>query len=146
MPGMLVAYDAAGNVIGTLDSHVVRNATGAVVGLADFAGREAAGLDNSPAVWTVPGAKGSKVWPEYLGAAAVRFTVELAGPPGAKSIDALIDKQSGYRRTRADVEQAIANAPLIDGAKDLRAIVGGPMQPLTLDATGATAAPIGTPT
>ncbi|HET6203253.1 MAG TPA: hypothetical protein VFI25_10680, partial [Planctomycetota bacterium] len=127
------------------------NAEGQAVGLVDFDACEADGLPLT-AVWTVPSAVGSGTWPEWLGAAAHDFTVELA-PSGVRpKITALIYKDSGHRRERAAVEQAIAAAVVTAreqavavaedperAVADLRAILGGPGRPLALDAAGRTA-------
>ena len=79
------------------------------------------------------------MWPEWLGGAAQDFRVELAGKAGHKHIAALVHKKSGHRRERAAIEAAIAAAPVKDGARDIRHLVGGPTRPLTLDAKGRTA-------
>ena len=52
-------------------------------------------------------AKGSKVWPEWIGGAANEFRVELEGPPGRKRIGALVHKASGHRRERSALEGEI---------------------------------------
>lgn len=147
----LLAYDADGNVFATLDHMVARNDKGDVVGLIDFAAHEAAGGEHTD-IWVHSAAAGSKVWPEWLGGRAHDFRVELAGPPGAKHIAALVHKTSGYRRERAAIEAAIAAVePDAAGARDIRHLVGGPTKPLHLDEAGKTIgpdhpnAPIGTP-
>ena len=143
IPAPLIAYDAAGNIVGVLDYWVRYDETKPdrpVLGLVDFAAMEAAGMDVSPAVWNVDTAVGSKVWPEFLGDAFGEFRVELVGPPGKKRIAALVHKGTGHRRERADVEaeieRRIAEAP--DGTPaDIRDLVGGPGRPLRVDrATG----------
>lgn len=146
MLGCLVAYDSDGNVIGTLDHLVARDDDGNVTGLVDFAAHEAAGGDHTD-IWTVDSGdparpiKGSKVWPEWLGAAAHDFKVELAGKAGKKHIAALVHKTSGHRRERAAIEAAIGAVGVRrDGAKDIRRLVGGPTRPLRLDDKGRTAA------
>lgn len=151
--GMLIAYDDDYNVVATLDYGTTRNDQGEVTGLVDFAAHEAAGGEHTD-IWTVAfrysepdgtvldtAAKGSKVWPEYLGGQAHQFRVELVGPPGQKRINALIHKTSGHRRERAAIEAAIeAVLPhRTTGAKDIRGIVGGPHRPLPLDEHGKTA-------
>jgi hypothetical protein len=113
-PGMLIAYDDNYNVIGTMDHCVLYDEDKKPIGLVDFAAHEEAGGDNL-AIWNVNGeidgqpfvARGSKVWPEYLGARAHEFKVELEGPAGAKRIAALVHKKSSHRRVRADIEAAI---------------------------------------
>jgi hypothetical protein len=140
MLGMLIAYDVNGNIIATLDHCVARDESGAVVGLIDFDAHETAGGEHLD-IWNVDDAKGSKVWPEWLGREAHRFKVELEGPPGQKRIAALVHKQSGQRRERVVVEAAIAGriaaAPEGEPA-DIRDLVGGPDRPLRLDAEGRT--------
>ena len=136
MIGMLIAYDANGNVVATLDYAVQHDADGAVVGLIDFAAREEAGLPVTD-IWTASEAVGSKVWPEWIGGRAHEFKVELDGLPGAKHIAALVHKTSGHRRVRTEVAIA-AVKPDADGARDIRGIVGGPGSPLILDEDGQT--------
>ncbi len=137
MLGMLLAYDAAGVVVATLDHLVQYDDDGNVIGLVDFGAHEESGRDNT-AIWTVSNATGSKVWPEWLGGAAHNFRAELQGPPGRKHIGALVHKTSGYRRERAAIEAAIAARIVEAGTEpaDLRDIVGGPDRPLILGATG----------
>jgi hypothetical protein len=134
----LLAYDADGNVVATLGHMVARDAAGNVIGLIDFDAHEAADGEHTD-IWRVSGAKGSKVWPEWLGAGAHDFRVELAGKSGRKHIAALVHKESGHRRERAAVEAAIAAVPVVNGARDIRHLVGGPTKPLALDAEGRTA-------
>lgn len=133
--GPLLAYDAAGNVVATLDYLTARDAAGTVVGLIDFEAHEAAG-GKLRDIWQVNGAGGSGTWPEWLGGRAHDFGIEI-GPDGR--IGALVHRTSGYRRERAAVEAAIAAAPTLrNGARDLRGIVGGPQRPLVLDDKGQT--------
>jgi hypothetical protein len=149
----LLAYDDDGNVIATLD-YMVFNASGTeydpgeVTGLIDFAAHQAAGGEHTD-IWQVSDAKGSKVWPEWLGSAAHDFTVELTGKSGHKQLSALVHKTSGHRRERVAIEAAIAAVePDANGARDIRHIVGGPSRSLKLDADGKTAprlAATGTP-
>jgi hypothetical protein len=134
----LIAYDAAGNIVGVLDYWVRYDESKPdrpPIGLVDFAAMEAAGMDVSPAVWNVDTAVGSKVWPEWLGNAFGDYRVELDGPPGRKRIAALVHKGSGLRRERDKIEKAIAGR--IEKARgkpaDLRDLVGGPGAPLRLD-------------
>jgi len=138
---LLLAYDSAGEVVGTLDYVVVSDPdTGETLGLVDFAAHEEAGAELSD-IWTVSGAVGSKTWPEWLGGRAHDFRVELVGPPGRKRIAALVHKTSGHRRERAQVEAAIARRIEAAGGHpaDIRDLVGGPDRPLTLDADGRNA-------
>jgi hypothetical protein len=139
----LIAYDAAGNGMDTLESMAALDAAGNVIDLIDFAAHEAAGGEATD-IWVRLGAAGAKAWPEWLGSQVTQFQVELVGPPGRKRIAALIHKASGYRRERDAIEAAIekeaADMMLSDGtrAKDLRPIVGGPGRPLILDGQGRT--------
>lgn len=137
MLSMLLAYDAAGNVIATLDHLIVTDSAGNL-GLVNFDAIENAGAEMTAAAWTVDGATGSKTWPEWLGAAAHEFRVELAGPPGHKRIVALVHRQSGYRRERSVIEGEIASRIAAAAGKpaDIRDIVGGPDRPLRLDPEG----------
>lgn len=139
-PGMLVAYDASGDIVATLDHLVQYQDDGTPLGLVDFAAHEEAGGDHTD-IWTVSRAVGSKVWPEYLGSRAHDFRVELAGPPGNRRITALVHKVSGHRRERAAIEAAIAEriAAAAGEPADIRDLVGGPDRPLTIDAEGRTA-------
>lgn len=143
---MLLAYDAAGNVIATLDHLVgqlmrldLDDLDDTILGLIDFEAHELAGGEMTD-VWSVQGAVGSKTWPEWIGGRAHDFRVELVGPPGNKRIGALVHKASGHRRERAAVAAAIAAR--IKAAKgeaaDIRDIVGGPDRPLVLNDEGKT--------
>lgn len=136
----LLAYDADGKVIATLDHAVARGPNGKVVGLLDFAAHEDAGGEALD-IWRVDGAAGSKTWPEFLGGGALGFTVEKDGPAGRKHLSALVHP-SGHRRERAAVEAAIAKVkPDAKGRRDIRHIVGGPTKPLLLDDRGRTKRP-----
>jgi len=139
--GMLLAYDAAGNVVATLDHVVQYDDNGTPLGLVDFGAHEDAGGEMTD-VWTASNATGSKVWPEWIGGRAHDFRVELVGPPGRKRIGALVHKVSGHRRERAEIEARIADR--IDAAHgqpaDIRDLVGGPDRPLQLDDEGKTKA------
>jgi hypothetical protein len=136
MLSMLIAYDDNGNVVATLDYMVSMDAEGNVIGLVDFDAQEKAG--EMTEVWNVEGAKGSKVWPEWLGSRAHDFRVELEGPPGQKRIASLIHKQSGHRRERSVIESAIAEKIASANGKpaDIRDIVGGPNKPLRIGDDG----------
>lgn len=135
----LLAYDADGNVLATLDYVAARGEEGKVIGLVDFAAHEEAGGELTD-VWKVEGAAGSKTWPEFLGSRAHEFRVEKAGPPGAKRIVALVHKTSGRRRERDTIEAAIEKRVKAAGDEpaDLRDLVGGPGKPLVLDEQGRT--------
>lgn len=136
---MLLAYDATGNVTATLDYVVQYDDDGTPLGLVDFAAHEEAGGEMTD-VWTVGGAAGSKVWPEWLGSRAHEFRAELVGPPGNKRIGALVHKVSGHRRVRAEIDARIdARVEATHGQPaDIRDIVGGPDRPLQLDDEGKT--------
>ena len=142
MIGMLLAYDAAGDVIATLDYMVqyADDADRTPLGIVDFVAHEDAGGELTD-IWTVSNATGSKTWPEWLGSRAHDFRVELVGPPGRKRIAALVHKTSGHRRERAALEAAIAAriAAAGDQPADIRDLVGGPDRPLHLDDQGRNA-------
>lgn len=121
---MLIAYNATGEIIATLDYMIAADPEGNVVGLVDFAAHEEAGGEHTDIFVVDTGnpanpVKGAKVWPESLGSLAHDFRVELDGPPGQKRIAALVHAQSGHRRERAEVVQGS----------------------LVVDATGRTATP-----
>ncbi|HEX8977908.1 MAG TPA: hypothetical protein VF781_15490 [Solirubrobacteraceae bacterium] len=160
MLGPLLYFDAQGNVRGTMDVLVNRDEHGVGVGLVDFEAHELAGdrmrrfgvcrWNDSDGPWV--DASGAASWPEFLGARAHDFRVELDPAPPAPArarIRALVHRTSGYRRERSAIEAAIAAvAPdPATGARDIRHIVGGPMRPIRLDADGKTAPPVkaGTP-
>lgn len=132
---MLVAYDADGNVIATLDHMVARDEEGNVIGLVDFEAHESNGGQLTD-IWNVSGAVGSGTWPEWLGAAAIDFKAEV--DPATKKITALVHKHGGHRRNRAEIEEAIKKR--VDeangGPADIRDLVGGPDRPLVLDEKG----------
>lgn len=152
----LLAYDADGNVIATLDHVVARDDQGHAIGLIDFAAHEAAG-GHLTDVWQVEHAAGSGTWPEWLSMRAHDFRVEV-GPD--KRIAALVHKTSGHRRERAAIEAAIeqrmaatradweAHQPVGPNGTavaagdppptDIRDLVGGPDRPLVLDEEGRT--------
>lgn len=140
MISCLLAYDAAGVVTATLDSMIARDAAGNVLGLVDFGAHEAAG-GRLRDIWDVSDAVGSGTWPEWLGGRAHDFRVELQGG----RIIALVHRRSRFRRRRAAIEKAIRRAPLVDGSRDLRALLGGPGRPLLVDDRGRTASLAGTP-
>jgi len=130
----LLAYDAAGKVIATLDHMVARDDQGNVTGLIDFAAHEAAD-GRLRDIWDVAGADGSGTWPEWLGSRAHDFQAELTDG----RIRALVHP-SGYRRERASIEAAIAERikDAGDEPADIRDLVGGPGRPLLLDDEGRT--------
>jgi hypothetical protein len=47
----------------------------------------------------VPGAVGSKAWPENVSQPS-KYRIEKAGPPGKRHLSALIHKETGERRER----------------------------------------------
>ena len=132
---MLIAYDAAGNVVQTLDYMAACDADGNVTGLYDFAAHEAAD-GKLRDFWNVPDAIGSATWPEWLGGHAHDFTVELTPD---KRIRALVHRSS-HRRERQTVDDAIAARVAAANGEpaDLRDLVGGPDRPLILDDEGRT--------
>lgn len=142
MIGMLLAYDASGDIVATLDYAVqyADDEDRTPLGLVDFAAHEEAGGELTD-VWNVSNATGSKVWPEWLGSRAHDFRVELVGPPGRKRIAALVHKASGHRRERAVIEAEIGKR--VKAAKgepaDIRDLVGGPDRPLHIDDQGRNA-------
>lgn len=159
MPTSLLAYDAAGNVIATLDHMVAQDAARNVVGLVDFEAHELAGGSLTD-IWIVSGAVGSGTWPEWLGAGAHDFTVDLDpgfGPPGfvpgRHRIGALVHKTSGFRRERAAVMAEIAartaaateRTPEGRPIVDLRDLLGSPTRPLRIGPAGRTLPPIAVP-
>ncbi len=135
MLSMLLAYDADGNVVATLDYVVAYDPdTGEALGLVDF---EA--VENDPArllteVWNASDAVGSGTWPEWIGTAAHDFKVTRAGG----KITELTHRTSNAKRSRAGAEQAIAAAIAQSEPEppNITPIVGSPAQPLVLDAEG----------
>ena len=136
-PGMLLAYNAPGDVVATLDYLVQYDDNGDPLGLVDFAAHEQAGGDLTD-IWSVGNATGSKTWPEWIGSAAHFFRVELIGPAGGKHIAALVHKTSGHRRERSTVEANIALRIAVYDPEpaDIRDVVGGPDRPMQLDDDG----------
>lgn len=150
MPCSLVAYDASGRVIATLD-HLVRYGPNGEAHLRDFAGIEASGAplrlraDGSAGVWAVAGAVGSGTWPEWLGLRAHEFEVIVddARPArirGLRHIGDHATAASGLVRDRDLIEGAIDRrlAEAGTGPAYIGDIVGGPLRPLHLDAEGRT--------
>lgn len=137
---MLLGWDKDGNVVATLD-YQVQTLDGVVVGLIDFEAHESAGgRMRDVAEWD--GAVGAGTWPEWLGGQAHAFKVELhpSPAPARARIAALVHRESGHRRVRADIEAAIQQRVSDEGgwATDIRDIVGGPGRPLQLDEQGQT--------
>lgn len=146
MIGMLLAYDAAGNVVATLDYMTAKDTDGNVTGLIDFEAHELSG-GKLRDIWNVEGAAGSATWPEWIGAAAHDFRVEL-DRRHKLPLRALVHKVSGHRRERMALQAAVeAVPPREDGARDIRHLVGGPAVALTLDDQGRNAPKVtgGTP-
>lgn len=143
MVGCLIAWDASGEVIATLDALVRYDGRGDPIGLVDFASAERSGPlrlreDGSAGFWRVDRAVGSATWPEWIGSRAHDFRVELDGT----RIVALVHKASGMRRERAVIEAAIEERIAAANGKpaDIRDLVGGPDRPLILDDEGRTVA------
>lgn len=128
IPRMLMAYDAAGNVIATLDYCLALNPDGTVRGLVDFGAHEALGLALTD-LWRVSGATGSATWPEFLGMQAHDYRVELTN----KAATGLVHRGTGAKRDRAKIEAAIdkrISEAGQNGTADLRDLIGGPDRPL----------------
>jgi len=104
----LVAWNADGEVVGTLEHLVARDTEGNAVGLVDFEAHESAG-GSLKDVWVHSNAVGSGTWPEWLGTRAHDFKVELhdSPAPARARIAVLIHKTSGIRRERVAIEAAI---------------------------------------
>jgi hypothetical protein len=104
----LIAYDANGDIVGTLDHMLAKDDAGNVAGLVDFAAHEDAG-GRLREIWTQSSAVGSASWPEWIGSQAHDFTVELDPDPSPARarIKALVHKKSGHRRERAAIEAEI---------------------------------------
>src|ERR1035437_1927667 len=105
----LLAYDSKGKVVATLGHVVARNEGGEVIGLVDFEAHEIAG-GKLRDIWDVASAIGSETWPEWLGAGAHAFTVELDKD---KRITTLAQKEGGHRGEGATVLAAIATTPVV---------------------------------
>lgn len=144
MIGCLIAWDSRGEVIATLDALVRYDERGDPIGLVDFVAAERSGVplrlrdDGAAGIWRADRATGSGSWPEWLGARAADFDVELAA--ALPRISALRHRRSGVRRVRADIEAAIAEriAAANGEPADIRDLVGGPEFPLLLDDEGRT--------
>ncbi len=154
MLSMLVAYDAAGEVVATLDYVVQYDETKPdrpPLGLVDFETQEIAGASLSE-VWNVSNAVGSGTWPEWLGTQALGFRVELRPGPqgGTPKIRALVHKQSGHRRERAAINAEMARRLADSTERDSRGLpvvhvsdlLGSPEKPLRLDDNGRNAKPV----
>jgi len=143
MLSMLVFWNDAGEVVGTLSTLMVRNENGEVVGHVDFEAVEDSG-GRIRELCDISTAAGGGAWPEWLEGKAHDFTVELdPNPSPARArIAALVHKKSGHRRERADIEAAIAERIQKANGKpaDIRDVVGGPNRPLLLDEDGRTKA------
>ena len=146
IPTSLLFYDADGNVVGTLDYMVRYDDDGVPIGLVDFEAHELSGgrlreiVEHGSAV-------GAGTWPEWLGASAHDFKVQVR--PGAKGgthlIRSLQHSRSGYRRERSDIESALSDLISGTGPGDVvnvSGILGGPGKHLILDEDGRTAAAV----
>ncbi len=137
MLSMLLAYDADGNVVATLDYVVAYDPdTGEALGLVDFEAVEDDPAKALTDVWNASAAVGSGTWPEWIGTAAHDFKVTRAGG----KITELTHK-TGTKRVRSVIKDAIATA--IRESKEppnITPIVGSPSQPLALNSRGNRAA------
>lgn len=145
LPTCLLLYGPDGAVIGSLESMVQYDDDGRALGLVDFEAHELAG-GRLREVIEHEAAAGAGTWPEWLGAQAHDFRVELRpGPKGdTPLIRALVHRESGYRRERSDVEATIA--AMLDEATPGRAVemsdfIGSPGKRLELDTDGRNAVP-----
>lgn len=155
--GMLVAYDADGNIVGTCDEfNLYDEETDEPIGPVDFIATEKAGgkfrhrvekdangEDVVIGIWNSPGAVGSVAWPEWIGTRAHEFRVEL-GPD--KRAQALVHLKSGHRRERAAIEAELdrrikAARAVGVNVVDARDLLGGPYKHKPLDADGRDAKP-----
>lgn len=145
MIGPLIAYDADGNVVETLEHMTAKDAAGNVIGLVDFSAVEAAGTPIIDVFVAARRAVGAGTWPEWLGFGAHQFRVEIdpawSRHDSARSghrIVGLVHKRSGFRRDRVEIERAIDRriGEANGRAADIRDLVGGPDRPLRLDETG----------
>lgn len=148
MLSMLLAYNAEGRVVATLDYMVACDSDGTPRGLVDFEAVEDAG--DIKQAWNVENAVGAGTWPEWLGARAHEFRVEVdptetrrirrlthvGGRPRHK--DDTPTPGSGHVRERVQVEQAIADriAQAKGEPADIRDLVGGPERAMKLDEKG----------
>lgn len=76
-------------------------------------------------------ARGSKSWPEWIDR-YTDFRVRLEGSPGRKRIVALVHKQSGHRRVRAEIEAELARR--MDAARTQAIADGVQLRELYVDA------------
>jgi len=125
---MALAWDAAGNVVATLD-YLVRPE-----GIVDLVGLDEEG--RLVEAWSVPGVTGAGTFPAYLGAQAHDYRViRVAG-----KITALQHKtKPGSRIERADIEARILaklEAEKGNPQINLTDIIGAPDRPLLLTAEG----------
>lgn len=147
MLSMMIAYDADGTPIATLELLIHYDENGDPIGVIDFGAYEAAGEPLTD-LWGIPGAVGSSTWPEWLSMSDLKqFEVELHpdwhradSDRPAHRVKALVHKASGKRRDRAEIESRIQER--IEQANgepaDIRDIVGGPDRPLALTEDGET--------
>lgn len=113
---MLIAWDADGNIIATLDTLVYRDpASGEAVGVVDMQTHEATG-GRLRDIAEVEGAVQAGTWIEELGGQAHDFRVELdpewtrEDPAHPFLVQALVHKSSRVKRKRADAEKRILAA------------------------------------
>lgn len=132
---LLIAYDAAGNVVATLDYLRVKKPDGSYV-LVDPEEHERSGR-RLRELWQVESAVGSGSWPEWIGPRAHDFRVELDSSQPLK-IKRLVHRASGLRRERSEIEREVARRRRAAGSDpvDLRDLLGGPGRPLELDDDG----------
>jgi len=150
IPTCILFWDAAGNVVGTLDHMVQYDDDGKPLGLVDFEAHELAG-GRLREIAEASNAVGAGTWPEWLGMRAHDFRVVVRPGPkgGTHSITEPEHKTSGHRRQRVEVAEAIA-ARISDEdvaaqaeARQKRPVwigdlVGGPDRYLQLDDDGRT--------
>lgn len=144
LPSIAIAWDAGGDVIAVLETLVVHDEEGQLLGVVDIAELERSGGEMIEA-WRVEGAAGSGSWPEWIGGRALEFRVELepgwthaaVDPERPHRVRALVHKGSGHRRERGAIEGAAAQVKP-DRRADLRRITGGTDRPLRLDDRGRT--------
>jgi len=125
--GMGLAYNAAGDVVATLD-YLVRPE-----GIVDLVGLDEEGRLGE--VFSVQGATGAGTFPAYLGAQAHDYRVIQA----AGKITALQHKTNGSRIERADIEaRIIAKLEAEQGNPqiNLTEVIGAPDRPLSLTTEG----------
>lgn len=107
VPHVLLAYNADGRVVATLDYlSPVHPVTQEPLGRVDLALVEASGAKLRH-LYMVEGAVGSGTWPEFLGVAAHDFYV-VVDPSYRHRIRYLWHPESDHVRDREDIENAVA--------------------------------------